>query len=206
LTHIVRDPDLRPRGAVDRTIVYKYADALREGATFPPILLLDVEGALLLVDGWIRVEAYQLSGRKQIAAEVLKGTKRDALCHALEFNALHGNFTRGDMRRAVEIYLQDPEMGQWPDRRIARRLGISPSTVGNHRARLDRLANASKPAVEVGQQIVAYREALAKLAEAEGTDRVQIEIGKWWAAVSNGGTVKWRHPNGGETQPFGNPC
>jgi hypothetical protein len=89
------------------------------------------------------------------------------------------------MRKAIESFLRHPQMSTLPDREIARRLGISPSTVGSHRARLN--GQPERVPTKKGPSLQTF---LAALAEAEGPERVQAEVGKWWSTTT-GGTVKW---------------
>jgi hypothetical protein len=139
LADIIRDRALQPRVGTNRLVVSRYAQAMREGAQFPPVRVYRIkgDGRLVLSDGWHRYDARKHVGATDIEAEVVDGTMRDALRHAIEFNAQHGlTFTREDQQRAIELYLKDDGLRQLPDREIARRLACSPTTIGTHRARL----------------------------------------------------------------------
>lgn len=71
--------------------VWAYAEEMRSGATFPPILVGQFEGRLIVVDGYHRVEA-----TKRLGEELIKGTlkryeaKADLLRAAVEANNHHG--------------------------------------------------------------------------------------------------------------------
>lgn len=95
---------------------------------------------MLLADGFHRVGAHRYLHRTEIEVEIREGTRRHAILHSREANSRHGyRFTTADKRRAILTYLRDFEWSMWPDREIARRLGIDPKTVGNHRRALQEI-------------------------------------------------------------------
>src|SRR4051794_8785291 len=137
LADIVIDEALQPHVAVNWDVTRDYGNLMREGAQFPPIRVYRIGGALKLSDGRHRVEARRFIRADDILAEVVEGSMRDALRHAVEFNAQHGlTFTREDQRRAIELYLQEPTMQGWSDRRIAERVHCSHTTVSAVRKKL----------------------------------------------------------------------
>jgi hypothetical protein len=118
--------------------VREYAEALQEGAKFPPIVLFvnDV-GCYCVGDGFHRIEAAMQVRFKTIKAEVRRGGLRDAQLYAAQANLAHGlRRTTGDKQRAVLILLRDEEWRRWSDRRIAQHCGVSPTFVGSLRASL----------------------------------------------------------------------
>ncbi len=125
LDQIRRDGGTQPRVAINQTIVEEYADDLREGAVFPPVLLFNDGTDHWLVDGYHRVLAAEMIGLTEIAAEVRQGTRRDAVLYSCGANATHGlRRTNADKRRAVLRLLEDSEWSKWSDREIARRCGL----------------------------------------------------------------------------------
>ncbi len=70
------------RVAINQTTVEEYADDLREGASFPPVLLFNDGTQHWLADGIDRVLAAESIGLKEIAAEVRQGTQRDAVLYS----------------------------------------------------------------------------------------------------------------------------
>jgi hypothetical protein len=146
IADIVLDPELQPRVEINADIVLEYAQKFVDGVVFPPPVVYDVNGEKLLSDGWHRIRAYQHLHRKNIEVELRSGTRLDALTHALEHNTKHGlPFTRDDIRRAIDIYLKT--FKRLGDRAIARRLGVSPTTVGTRRKLL---AEAGRPRNRLG--------------------------------------------------------
>lgn len=97
---------LQTRVALDEQTVREYAEAMREGAQFPPVKVFEepCAGAYYLADGFHRVEAALRAGRDEIDADVERGTFVDALRYALGCNARHGKrVTNEDKRRAMEL-------------------------------------------------------------------------------------------------------
>jgi ParB-like chromosome segregation protein Spo0J len=156
LTDIAIDETLQPRVEINWDKVHEYASHMRDGAEFPSIRVYRIKdsGTLVLSDGRHRYEARKFLRLDTIEADVRDGTMRDALRHAVEFNAQHGlAFTRSDQQRAIELYLKDTLLRSMSDRDIARHLHCSPTTVGTVRRRLysppDAIGQAATPKVPV---------------------------------------------------------
>lgn len=136
VAELVLDASLQCRAAIDDETVNSYAESMREGATFPPIRVVHVEGQLLVVDGWHRLHATKQAGLKTIAAQVRPGTRREALLSAIAANADHGKSrTIEDKRRAVRALLQDPEWCCLASRELAKLAGTSHTFINETRAR-----------------------------------------------------------------------
>lgn len=142
LTDIARDHSTQARvnGTQDH-IVAEYAAAMRDGATFPAVLLYRDSAstsasteAFYIADGFHRVEAARIAGLETINAEVKEGTQRDAWLAALAANENHGlRRTNEDRRNAVREALSDPELAQWSDRKIAEACQVSHTFVAKER-------------------------------------------------------------------------
>src|SRR5690606_24706601 len=116
----------QPRAEMDAVVIADYADAMREGATFPPVVAFYDGAAYWLADGFHRAEAARVAGLDSIAADVRQGTRRDAVLYSVGANAAHGlRRTNADKRRAVLALLDDDEWGRWSDGEIARRANVS---------------------------------------------------------------------------------
>ena len=135
---IRRDCGTQIRAGMTEDAVTEYAEAIRGGVTLPPVTVYRTpEGQHLLVDGFHRLEARSRCGFDAIVVEVINGTERDAILHAVGANARHGvRRSNDDKRRAVETLLRDPEWGAWSDREIARRASVSHTLVSRVRAAL----------------------------------------------------------------------
>lgn len=109
------------REQLDAETVAKYAECMREGVTFPPVVIVreyhENTGKVVhdwLADGYHRVAAAKEAGKKKIHAEIIHGTGDDAVRIALSANAAHGKpLTPGDIRRsfliAIERRLVEPD-------------------------------------------------------------------------------------------------
>ena len=128
------DGGTQSRAGTNGVTVYEYANAMREGELFPPIVVFHDGEHYWLADGFHRLAATKEAGFKEIVCEVQQGTQRDAVLYSVAANSTHGlRRTNADKRRAVETLLKDEEWGKWSDREIARKCGVSQPFVGNIR-------------------------------------------------------------------------
>lgn len=122
------------RSSIDRGVVSDYAEAVRDGATFPPITVFFDGASYWLADGFHRYEAYSAAQIYDVPADIRQGTQRDAILFSVGANASHGlRRTNDDKRRAVLTLLNDPEWAAWSDREIARQCGVGNRFVGDVR-------------------------------------------------------------------------
>lgn len=125
---ITADDGVQCRASLNADAVSDYADAMKQGAKFPPLVIFEDGETNWLADGFHRLEALKINGKKQTQCEVRKGTRQDAIKFALSANACHGlRRTNADKRRAVEIAL-----AEWPglsSAEIARLCAVSHPTV-----------------------------------------------------------------------------
>ena len=145
LDTISPDASTQARHGTDKAVIADYAEAMREGATFPPVVLFrDADGTIRVGDGFHRIAAARLAGMTGIEAETRDGGAREALGHSILSNARHGlRFNNRDKRRVVGIMIGDPEWSKLSDREIARRCGVSQPFVG--KLRPDRGDNRYQP-------------------------------------------------------------
>jgi ParB-like chromosome segregation protein Spo0J len=132
LDDLVLDPNLNLRDRLDDFTVERYADSW---ARLPPITVFDVDGRLVLADGFHRHAAAVMLGKRTISAEVREGTFTDALDYVASVNLFHGlPLTRTERRRAVEVKLKLHH--DWSDRRMAEELAVSRELVAKIRRQL----------------------------------------------------------------------
>lgn len=128
------DGGTQSRATLNQHVVDEYAEAIKGGAAFPPIVVFYDGKKHWLADGFHRFHAYQQIGRTNVAADVRQGTRRDAILHSVGANEAHGlRRTRDDKRRAVLTLLDDAEWSKWSDREIARRCAVGADLVGRLR-------------------------------------------------------------------------
>ena len=124
------------RTRIDNALAEEYAEAMRDGAFFPPVIVFSDGKNTYLADGFHRVEAARRCGFLDIDAIVEQGTARDALWYALGANKAHGmRMSRADVRRAIGLALQ--EFLELSNREIARQIGCGDQLVGEVRAELE---------------------------------------------------------------------
>lgn len=106
--NITRDAALQVRSGVDPATVRKYASEMKAGAKFPPVELAETEdGALLLVDGWHRMEAAHIvNGQKTVEAITRAASRQEAAGWACMANLTHGKqLADRERRRALALYI-----------------------------------------------------------------------------------------------------
>jgi hypothetical protein len=137
------DGGTQTRAMLNEEQIVSYAEAMDDGAVFPPVTVFYDGTTYWLADGFHRLEATRRGSVKTIAADVRQGTRRDAILFSVGANAQHGlHRSNDDKRRAVTLLLSDSEWVKWSDREIAKACGVSPTFVGSLRP----------PAVHGGQQ------------------------------------------------------
>jgi protein gp37/transposase-like protein len=137
LSVIVRDPELQPRETLDHETVTQYAEDMLAGIEFPPIRVFFDGGRYWLSQGFHRAEAAEQAGWMTIAAEVIQGSRADAVWDAAGSNKEHDiagrRRTNADKQRAVDMVLDHPRAKQLSNSEIARHCGVSEITVRRHR-------------------------------------------------------------------------
>lgn len=145
ITDIRIDGGTQARAGLDAAIVDEYHILLKQDGfdeKFRPVwpfsapLVVFYDGSeYWLADGFHRLEACRKASRLVAPADVRAGTRRDAVLFAAGANSSHGlRRTRSDVRRAIQLLLDDPEWSQWSDREIARQVHCDHKTVGSMRA------------------------------------------------------------------------
>jgi len=151
---IVTDGGTQSRVQLDWVAVSEYADAMREEASFPPVIVFYDGNKYWLADGFHRVKAAEKAGLDRIAADVRQGGRREALLHSVGANADHGvRRTNKDKRRSVEMVLEEVKDDPTPlsNREIARLCRVHNSTVDRARQSICRNA-ADRPAARTGER------------------------------------------------------
>lgn len=131
---IRRDGGTQPRAALDAATVEAYAEAIRAGVAFPPVVVFHDGTDHWLADGFHRVAAHEAAEFEEIHVDIRAGTRRDAVLFACGANETHGlRRTNEDKRRAVLLLLGDEEWSGWSDSEIGRRARVSHTFVAKLR-------------------------------------------------------------------------
>lgn len=128
------DGGTQPRGTIDWVTAADYADDMRAGVVFPPIVVFNDGIDYWLADGFHRYYAAQQADIDELEADVRQGTLQDAQWYSYSVNQAHGlRRTNEDKRRAVEAALQHPYAAIKSNEGIARHCGVSAPTVAKYR-------------------------------------------------------------------------
>lgn len=131
------DGGTQARTEINLDTVEDYAQAIKDGAKFPPVIVFFDGADYWLADGFHRYHGTNTAGATSIEAEVRTGTQRDAILFSAGANSLHGlRRSNGDKRKAVLMLLGDAEWGVWSDNAIAKQCGVSSNFVGTVRRSL----------------------------------------------------------------------
>lgn len=131
------DGGTQPRVKLNESAIAEYAEAITEGVPLPPVSVFFDGAEHWLADGFHRYWAHKRIGALKVAADVISGTRRDAVLHSVGANASHGlRRTNKDKRRAVETLLRDEEWATWSDREIAKRCEVTHPFVASVRSSL----------------------------------------------------------------------
>jgi len=137
ISKIRTDGGTQSRDSLNEATVAEYAEAMKDGVEFPPIITFHDGSHHWLADGFHRVMAANTAGVTGLSAMVHKGTRRDAVLYSVGANASHGlRRTNADKRLSVTLLLQDEEWAQWSDREIARRCAVGHHLVASVRSSL----------------------------------------------------------------------
>jgi hypothetical protein len=148
LSQLRIDGGTQPRAKINNRTVTEYAEALREGVKFPPVVVFHDSATYWLADGFHRYFAHKQAGLNKIAADVRQGTLRDAILYAVGANADHGlRRSNADKRKAVttmltnELVAKDDNGNPWSDRAIAKQCGVHHNSVEHTRGSLAKFAS-----------------------------------------------------------------
>lgn len=131
------DGGTQSRVEINNEIVTEYAEAIKAGAEFPPIVVFNDGAENWLADGFHRFHAHNQAGKTSILADVRQGTMRDAILYSLGANGTHGlNRTNADKRKAVTTMLNDAEWAKWSDGAIAKACQVTQPFVSSVRKSL----------------------------------------------------------------------
>jgi len=137
LERIRLDGGTQPRKELDTTLVQHYKECLLDGVQFPNVDLYFDGKFYWLSDGFHRYHSHKQAGYKEIYANVIKGTKRDAWLASLKANANHGKQrSPEEARYVVQLALEDMELGELSDNQLGEICSISSKTVSRVRKAL----------------------------------------------------------------------
>jgi hypothetical protein len=120
------DKELQSRAGMNEEVVQEYMHILLGGVLMPPVTVFHDGKKYHLADGWHRFSGHKAAGFTEIEANIIEGTRRDAILHSVGANDDHGlRRSNEDKRRSVTILLDDFEWSEWSDSEIARACKVS---------------------------------------------------------------------------------
>ena len=132
------DGGTQARASLNQDVVNDYAEKMKEGEVFPPVIVFYDGSEYWLSDGFHRYFAHKLNGFSSIDCDVHEGTLDDATLFSFTTNGKHGlGWTAEDKRNIVIKMLQHPIWSQWTNAEIARQANISKMTVGRVKKSLE---------------------------------------------------------------------
>ena len=145
------DLSLQTRSGTDAETINNYAEAMADGAQFPDVTVFTDGTHYWLADGFHRVMAAKQLGKKQISADIRKGTEDDAVVFGGTANNKQGKRpTRADVQHFLEMVWARREAifgGTPTGGNFAEKCGVSISTGKNFVNRqLANLASRTPPA------------------------------------------------------------
>lgn len=84
IADLLANTPVDPEAHLDTARVERYAEMLD---ALPPVVVFDTEEGMLLADGYHRVAAARRRGRETVEAEMRRGSRHDALRHAIAVGA-----------------------------------------------------------------------------------------------------------------------
>jgi hypothetical protein len=149
VSKITTDAGTQTRTQLSTDLIAEYAEAMKsEDADFPAVIVFSDK--YILADGFHRVEAAKLAGIKDIDAEVMPGSRTDALRFALSANATHGlKRSPADKRHAVKLALM--EWAKLANIEIAAMCAVSEGTVREVRAEMESTSQIARLNTRIGK-------------------------------------------------------
>jgi hypothetical protein len=180
LTSITIDETIQQRFGLKEATVAEYAERMKDGDSFEPVVVFAAGETNILADGFHRVAAAKRAKLIEIACVVREGDRRAALLYSAGANREHGLYrTNSDKRKAVLTLLQDKEWSGWSDRQIAKHVGVSQPFVSKLRHEVS--DNGYHPADQE------FRELALSLEEEHCRCKVELpdlDHGRAWSGIA----------------------
>jgi hypothetical protein len=206
------DGGTQPRARINQLTVAEYAEDMRSGDHFPPVLVFWDGGDYWLADGFHRLLAAQSLELPAIAVDIRRGTRRDAILYSVGANAHHGlRRSNVDKRRAVLMLLQDREWSRYSNNRIAKLCFVSADLVNRLRLSLNDSLSERQRIYQTKHGTVStmdttnigrHRKSLSEREDGTLTEKSLSEDGSVKSTrltVGNSVTVTGEHPRKGQT-------
>jgi len=149
LADIRLDGDTQVRLEISQFTVQQYAEAMKLGAEFKPMVVYFDGTDYWLANGFHRYHAYKSNGVLESNCEVVEGDLEEAQFFAIGANGTNGlRPTPADNRNGVFKLLDNPKRRDMSNNAIAKHMNISAMTVGRYRKEWEE-RNNEPPKTEV---------------------------------------------------------
>jgi uncharacterized ParB-like nuclease family protein len=189
LTSIRVDGGTQARLELNQEVVNEYAEHMKEGGAFPPVVVFQDGSNYWLADGFHRYFATKKNKGKTIQAEVQAGTQEEAVLFSFSANSNRGlRMTAADKRNIVIRMLTSKTWGSWSDAAVARHVGVTGMTVGRIRKGLDKQPKKEKvpkkeiyrpEPVQEDSRVEELSETVDQLAQENERLKDKIAVGQW---------------------------
>ena len=150
LKKIRLDGGTQTRARIQDDIIVEYAQDMKAGAAFPPLIVFHDGTDYWLGDGFHRWGAAASLNLDSIECEIRQGTLADAQWFSFSANRANGmRRTNDDKVRAVKAALRHCKGGR-SDAEIARHVGVDHHTVAKYRGELTSTGEISGNAKDAG--------------------------------------------------------
>ncbi|MGR3278721.1 hypothetical protein ACSYAD_26875 [Acaryochloris marina NIES-2412] len=148
---IIIDSEVASRCQLREDIVTEYANAMRQGAKFPPVIVFFNGTDFILVDGFHRIHAKKVNGDLEILASISQGNRREAILIATGINIDSSlKLTKADIRRNINKLIGDTEWSLWYDLDIAQQCCANHELV--YELRVERVKKVFEQAAEANKK------------------------------------------------------
>ncbi len=178
ISDIKQDPKLQIRVSLNPVAISDYAESIRNGASFPPLVVFcePDTSKYLLSDGWHRIAAAKQAGRTHIGCNVMEGGFDEAFHFALSANNAHGlRRSPADMFKAVESAITCKQYKELSLRKIGKICGVSHEFVRRVKKHLGRRVE-NRREKEKRAKISKFEKA-ARMLKQEDVDRSEVKGG-----------------------------
>lgn len=106
IDQLVLDPHFQVRNKLSDKAIRQYRDSYRLGRELDPVGVAEVDGMLILIDGWHRITALQQLNEGYVDALIQPMSRSDALWAASTANTKHGvQLSRAEHLNVFQNYL-----------------------------------------------------------------------------------------------------
>ncbi|MFW6282972.1 MAG: ParB N-terminal domain-containing protein [Minisyncoccales bacterium] len=121
--------EIYPRVQLNWQTSYDYAESMKSGAKFPPIVIGLYKGNYVLIDGYHRIEAKKLNKEQKIQAEIHTNIDKKKMFEmAIKLNISHGKTLTPYEKRKIALRLREMK---YPNSKVSELIQIPLNKLDN---------------------------------------------------------------------------